>query len=562
VNVASSGTAISIGGSYAFATPAITADIALTGATGGNIVKSNNSGSVKLTGALDLGGVNRTFSLKDTSGDSYPEMTLTGVISNGSVTLNNATAQGGDNSAFGTLLFSGSNTYSGGTTLTMGRLEIANSSALGTDSVSIGANGMLSLGGGGGSFYGGAQNIVGGDLTVANNITINHTGSLGNFGIDALDNTYGNNTLSGTITLAGANTQVDINGGQLTISGAMSGTGALTKAGSSILRLTGSNSYTGGTTVNNGTLNVSSDAALGGTAGPVTIVGGATLQTAATFDFVPTRDIVLSSGTGTLDTQGNNNTVNGRLSGAGTLVKSGNGTLTLTGSNSYSGGTTVNGGTLNVVSDAALGAVTGSVTMNNGATLQTSDSFGFHASRDFVASSGTATIDTQGNTNTVNGGLSGAGTLAKSGSGTLILSGSVGIAGLDVNSGSVQLTRSVSIGALNVASGATFSMAANSDGNRNVLNVSALTIASFSSSLSVAPRASSSAATGSVLHADSLGADILTAAGQSQSGGDVAAGAAIEPASPEAVPEPGALGLLLAGALSIFGLRRKGNRLG
>jgi len=162
----------------------------------------------------------------------------------------------------------------------------------------------------------------------------------------------------------------------------------------------------------------------------------------------------------------------------------------------------------------------------------------------------------------VNGGLSGAGTLAKSGSGTLILSGSVGIAGLDVNSGSVQLTRSVSIGALNVASGATFSMAANSDGNRNVLNVSALTIASFSSSLSVAPRASSSAATGSVLHADSLGADILTAAGQSQSGGDVAAGAAIEPASPEAVPEPGALGLLLAGALSIFGLRRKGNRLG
>jgi len=232
-------------------------------------------------------------------------------------------------------------------------------------------------------------------------------------------------------------------------------------------------------------------------------------------------------------------------SGSNAVTKTGSGTVILAGVNTYSGGTTVNSGTLNLASDAALGAVSGAVTLNNGGTLQTSGSIAFDASRNFVVSSGTATIDTQGNTDTVNGALSGAGVLAKSGTGTLILAGSVQMAGLNANSGVTQLAQSGSIGALSVASGATFSMAANTTGARTVLNLSSLSIGGTAFALAAAP---------AQLHADTLGGGASTALLAS------AAQSALEPAAPEAVPEPGALGLLLAGASALLGFRRKAKR--
>ena len=45
-----------------------------------------------------------------------------------------------------------------------------------------------------------------------------------------------------------------INAGSLSVSAAISGTGALALRGSGTLALTGNNSYSGGTTVSNGTL--------------------------------------------------------------------------------------------------------------------------------------------------------------------------------------------------------------------------------------------------------------------------------------------------------------------
>ena len=104
----------------------------------------------------------------------------------------------------------------------------------------------------------------------------------------------------------------------------------------------------------------------------------------------------------------------------------------------------------------------------------TSGSVAFDASRNFAVSSGTATLDTRGNTDTVNGALTGAGVLAKSGTGTLNLSGSVGIAGLNANSGVTQLAQSGSIGAISIAAGATLSMAAHTGSTCNVLDTSSL----------------------------------------------------------------------------------------
>ena len=58
------------------------------------------------------------------------------------------------------------------------------------------------------------------------------------------------------------------------------------------------------------------------------------------------------------------NTINGIISGGGSLSKAGTGILNLTGANSYSGGTTSNVGTLAIANHSALG--TGGITFGGG----------------------------------------------------------------------------------------------------------------------------------------------------------------------------------------------------
>lgn len=254
----------------------------------------------------------------------------------------------------------------------------------------------------------------------------------------------------------------------------------------------------------------------------------------------------------------------------GGLAKVGAGTLSLTAANTFTGATTANGGTLKLANSQALQNSTLSV---NAGVVVFDSSVGSHAFT-VGALSGTGNLALQNNAGTpsavaltaggnnastvYSGSLSGSGSLRKTGSGTLILGGSVGIAGLDANSGAVEVAQSASIGSLNVASGATVSVAANSDGNRSVLNISALTMAGFTPTLATANNATSVSAT--LLNAEALSAGALAGAGQTQNAGATTAQAAIEPASPEAVPEPGALGLLLTGAAGLLGFRRQGRR--
>src|SRR5262245_11764096 len=69
------------------------------------------------------------------------------------------------------------------------------------------------------------------------------------------------------------------NGSNTTVSGTISGNGSLVKEGEGTLTLSGNNSYTGGTLVNEGTLAVGSSTALG--TGTLTVADGTTLQAAA-----------------------------------------------------------------------------------------------------------------------------------------------------------------------------------------------------------------------------------------------------------------------------------------
>jgi len=157
---------------------------------------------------------------------------------------------------------------------------------------------------------------------------------------------------------------------------------SLVKSGTGVLTITHTNSYTGGTTINAGTLSFSNGAL--GTYGAITMNGGTlTWGTGNTQDI--SRRLLLVDGTAaTLDTGANNVNFNTSLGGStattASVVKNGLGILTLNNNfapGTYSGGTTVNGGTLSLgtggtggftCSPEALG--TGLVTINTGGRVR------------------------------------------------------------------------------------------------------------------------------------------------------------------------------------------------
>uniref|UniRef100_UPI001603CD21 autotransporter-associated beta strand repeat-containing protein n=1 Tax=Salmonella enterica TaxID=28901 RepID=UPI001603CD21 len=130
-----------------------------------------------------------------------------------------------------------------------------------------------------------------------------------------------------------------------TFDNVISGSGQVVKSGDDALTLSGNNSYTGGTLISDGTLVASNVEALG--SGDVT------------------NDAVLELNTGGDFTN--------NISGSGQVVKSGDETLTLSGANSYTGGTTISGGTLIASNVEALG--TGDVTDNAVLELNTGGDF-------------------------------------------------------------------------------------------------------------------------------------------------------------------------------------------
>ena len=151
---------------------------------------------------------------------------------------------------------------------------------------------------------------------------------------------------------------VTFNTGSNTIglSGVLSGTGGLTASGNGTLTLSNSNnSYSGGTTVNSGTLLLGGNSALGAVTSPLTVNGGTTnlagySPTVGALAGGAGAIITSSGGTATLTT-----TLPAATTFAGTildsanainLVMAGSGTLTLTGMSNYRGTTAVNAGTL------------------------------------------------------------------------------------------------------------------------------------------------------------------------------------------------------------------------
>ncbi|KXO73005.1 hypothetical protein AYJ56_17625 [Brucella anthropi] len=132
--------------------------------------------------------------------------------------------------------------------------------------------------------------------------------------------------------------------------------------------LTGTNTYTGGTTLYGGILQVSSDTSLGDVSGFLTFAGG---RLATTESFDSSRAVIVDT-TGSFDVKsGTALRLSGEITGAGDLAKQGKGTLFLNGDNSsFSGSTTVEEGRL-VIGDSGHNSATlgGGIVVRSGAAL-------------------------------------------------------------------------------------------------------------------------------------------------------------------------------------------------
>ena len=150
-----------------------------------------------------------------------------------------------------------------------------------------------------------------------------------------------------------------------TQSGAISGAFNLTKTGWGALQLTGNNSgYSGTTTLAEGFLILGHDNALG--TGALRMQEGTVIFNSGTRTF--NNAIVLdANGAVVINVSGGAMTLNGVVSGIGTLQKEGGNTLFLNSANTYSGGTVINNGTIVAGDNNALGS--GDVQLNSAGNL-------------------------------------------------------------------------------------------------------------------------------------------------------------------------------------------------
>ncbi|EAY9183325.1 autotransporter outer membrane beta-barrel domain-containing protein [Salmonella enterica] len=378
-------------------------DNAISGS--GQVVKSGDdtltlSGSNSYTGGTTISGGTLVASNVEALGTGDVTNNATLELNTGGDFINNIGGTGRvEKSGDDTLTLSGSNTYTGGTTISGGTLIASNVDALGTGDVTNDATLELNTGGTFDNAISGSGQVV-----KSGDKTLTLSGS----------NTYtGGSTINdGTLVASNVealgtgdvtnNATLELNtGGDFTNN--ISGSGQVVKSGDETLTLSGSNTYTGGTTINDGTLVATSVEALG--SGDVT------------------NDAVLALNTG--GDFANN------IGGTGSVVKSGDETLTLSGTNSYTGGTLISGGTLVATNVEALG--TGDVTDNAVLELNTGG--------DFINNIG------------------GTGRVEKSGDDTLTLSGSNSYTGGTlISSGTLVATNVDALGSGDVTDNATLEL--------------------------------------------------------------------------------------------------------
>jgi PEP-CTERM putative exosortase interaction domain/autotransporter-associated beta strand repeat len=373
----------------------------------------------------------------------------------------------------GTLTLTGANTYTGGTTVAAGTLSVTGSIHHPDASLQVAGSGILRISGTGavtnsnaligpgevqvsggrwtntgpislGAFGPGKLTISGGEVTatevatgygisdteVPSTITLTGgiltTGQVVKAATRPATMSFGGGTLRlsghqsalfsgfapGSVTLDAGGGTIDTQKFNVTSAQGLSGAGGLVKKGDGTLTLTGENTYTGGTTILNGTLMIGE-----GTTGSIT------------------GDVVNHGGLwfGRTDTH----TFEGVVSGTGSVILT-QGTAILTGDHHYTGGTHAWGsGTLQLGNGGTTGSVVGDIFLGGG-----------------IFGTGHLMVN-RSDALTLSGIISGPGTVTQAGTGTLLLDGENTHTGATyVNAGTLVVNGSLADSSVEVRSGA------------------------------------------------------------------------------------------------------------
>jgi autotransporter-associated beta strand protein len=217
---------------------------------GGDMLGTGGGPGGQISGNLNLGGSTRTISIKAFSGETYDLVISAAISGTGGLTCTGLIDPLG---SYSYLALNGANSYSGATTVNTGVLLAAAANALpATTAVNLaGSSGLV--------------------LTAPvsqNGVTAgSYSQSIG-----SLTGVAGSFVVLGSATLTVGN-----DNSSTTFAGLIYGTGAVVKTGNGTLTLTGTSAYSGGTTINAGTLQVANTTGSAIGPGAVTVNSGGAL---------------------------------------------------------------------------------------------------------------------------------------------------------------------------------------------------------------------------------------------------------------------------------------------
>ncbi len=457
---------------------ALEGNVSVTGSSASNIMLDTDSTSANGTGTVGLNLASSTTSAvtRDFTVGAGASLSVSVAVGNGT-----SSAAGINKLGAGTLTLSGVNTFTGGITLSEGTLQLGSTTALGA------ATGRLTI-------LGGSLDSSVSGLVLSGNSPLTFGGDFGFAGTQSL------NLGTGAVSLgaaAGPSRTINVAANTLIVGGVISnGTDATTpanslvKSGAGTLVLSNSaNTFTGGVTLNAGTLRIGGAGSLGTVAGTLTLRGG-TLETLSSTAITTNNYALvidgnfglagpgnLNLGTGgvslgasagterTINVAANTLTIGGAISNGTTasgIIKTGAGTLALTGTSTFDGAVRVREGTLSVVSlgassNGSLGsaAATGNIELGSTGTTGVLEytgagTTGVNARGFSFAAGGTGELRVTNATSigTFNGGITGSGNLVKSGAGTLALGGNNAGAftgSITVSAGALEFTTAASL---------------------------------------------------------------------------------------------------------------------